>query len=703
MTDTSFSDQLLGPRRQPVSPAAPRQSGGFADQLLSPNTSGPESVVPASTGLSDPVTDRLRQIQQNAPPALADRFGSALQFREEGGQPSDRALKFAPTASEDVARGAGIVGQGMLFGAFDEFGAGVSALTGQTDFDTALEILRSGEQEFRQDNPKTAFGLEVGGGLATAALAAPLVAGTAPVAAASALPAVARFGAAGAAAGGISGFNTGEGGFQNRLGSAVRGAAFGGALGVALPLAGKAAASALDPVITKVDRVTRAAVERIQAALRRDGITPKQAANELRLLGINATLADVAGENTRGLARAAQSIPSRARETGRAVLDARQAGQSARVSEEINQTLRSGTDYRDTLEGLIASRRASARTLYDEAYAQDIPFTVELQALFGRPALKNAWTRAQTIAQNEGIDLPEVFLRDASGELTLNTAVAPTMQAIDFIKRGLDDIVERERNPITGAIIGDVARGVDTVRKSLLEIVDQLNPAYKQARAVYAGDSASLSALRQGREFGQAIGRIGREATDPEQIAENLAKMSEGERAFFRDGLAKGLIDLIDQAPDTADDIKRIIGSQIRRGRLREAFPDTKTFTRFMSALTREAQFFRTRQDVLSNSVTQRLAAEQADLLTNTPGALNNPLRGGLTESTGRAATALVNQFRKPNPEVISRLGDLMFAQGSDAGLAAALIRRPSPFPPQAQNALTTALIESQRQAGANR
>lgn len=698
MTDTSFSEQLLGPRRQPVQ-ASP-SIGGFADQLLSPNVSAPESVIP--TGTSDEVTDRLRQIQQNAPPELAERFGSAIQFREQGGQPSERAQKLAPTTSENVGRGVGMVGQGMLFGAFDEFGAGVSALTGQTDFNTALEILRTGEQEFREDNPKTAFGLEAAGGLATAALAAPLVAGTAPLAAASKLPAVARFGAAGATAGGVSGFNTGEGGFQNRLGSAAQGAAFGAALGVALPLTGRAAAKALDPVITRVDRVTRQAIQRIQQALQRDGITPQQAANELRLMGIEATLADVAGENVRGLARAVQSIPGRARDLGREVLDVRQTGQSARVSEEINQTLRQGTDYRDTLSALIAQRRAHAKPLYDAAYAQEVPFTVELQALFSRPAIRDAWPKAQTIARNEGIDLPEIFLRDADGQLTLNTAIAPTTQALDFIKRGLDDIVENARNPLTGGVVGDNARSVDSVRKMLLETVDNLNPLYKEARAVYAGDSASLSALRQGREFGQAIGRIAKEGTDPEQIAESLSRMSEGERAFFRDGLAKGLVDLIDQAPDTADDIKRIIGSQIRRGRLREAFPDAETFTRFMSTLTKEAEFFRTRQEVLFNSVTQRLAAEQADLLTNAPGALNNPLRGGLTESVGRAGTALVNQFRKPNPEVVSRIGDLMFAQGSDAGLAASLIGRPSSIPPRLQNALTTALIESQRQAGAN-
>lgn len=693
MTDTSFSEELFGLRQQTVQPA----TGGFADELFS-GTQGPGPAV----SQPDPVTDRLRQIQQTAPPELAERFGSAIEFRESGGQPSDRALKLAPTTEENVAKGAGIVGQGMMFGAFDEFGAGVSALTGQTDFDTALEILRTREKEFRQDNPKTALGLEMGGGIATAALAAPLVAGTAPAAAASKLPAVARFGAAGAAAGGLSGFNTEEGGFQNRLGGAARGAAFGGAIGVALPLAGKAAASALDPVLTKVDRVTRAAVRRIQEALTRDGITPQQAAKELRLMGIEATLADVAGENTLGLARAVQSIPGRARDLGRSVLDLRQTGQSARVAEDINQTLRQGTDYRDTLQGLVASRRASARPLYDAAYAQEIEFGVELQALFGRPAIKDAWAKAQTIARNEGIELPEIFLRDVNGELTLNTTVAPTMQAIDFIKRGMDDIVERERNPITGAIIGDVAHSVDTVRKRLLEIVDQLNPAYKHARSVYAGDSASLSALRQGREFGQAIGRMANEATDPEQIAENLARMSEGERAFFRDGLAKGLVDLIDQSPDTADDIKRIIGSQIRRGRLREAFPDAQTFTRFMSALTREAQFFKTRQEVLFNSVTQRLAKEQEDLLTNAPGT-TNPLRGGLTESIGRGGLALVNQFRRPNPEIKERIGDLMFAQGPEASLATALMSRPGPIPARAQDALATALIESQRQAGANR
>ena len=588
--------------------------------------------------------------------------------------------------------------QGLTLGAGDEITAAAIAATSDKTFDEALAEVRERSAEIRERLGTGGTVAEVAGGLTLASRLGPM---TATPVIARTLPELGRAalagGAIGAATGGVSGFLTGEG--EGRLASAAEGAAVGGTIGVVLPVVASAAAQSLQGVISRFVPGTaqRRAAERLQQALARDEITPDEAANQLRSLGVNATVADIGGENITGLARATQSIPGAGRNIGRQVLETRQQGQTNRVADIVNRAFNRTQSFRQSADDLIAQRSAASTPLYERAYAQDFQFTPELDELFQRPAIQEAWRRAQTIAANKGITLPRIFIRDAQGNLTRNTRIVPNVQAIDFIKRGLDDIVETSRDQLTGKIVGDVARGVNGARARLLTLMDDLVPDYAAARKAFAGPSALRDALSQGRRLGLALNRRGAEQFDVDQIFSDLDKMTDSEKSFFRQGLAQGLIDIIEATPDSADAVKRLVGTEIRRGRLRAVFPDNETFDRFMFDLAREERFFQTRAEVLQNSITARLAQEQADLISGAPtdSAFGQLVRGRPLAALGQAVTAA----RTPNQATLAELGRLLFSQGPQAEAALVNALRTPAIPPALQRASQAALIEAARQS----
>lgn len=105
------------------------------------------------------------------------------------------------------------------------------------------------------------------------------------------------------------------------------------------------------------------------------------------------------------------------------------------------------------------------------------------------------------------VEQARVGVRQA--EQGLNTSNDPTLpansqnyttQMIDYVKRGMDDVLEDKRNPITGRLVLDEAgRAQNQVRQQFLAEVDQHNSAYRDARDAYAGRHSRAMPLCAGR------------------------------------------------------------------------------------------------------------------------------------------------------------------------------------------------------------
>ena len=146
--------------------------------------------------------------------------------------------------------------------------------------------------------------------------------------------------------------------------------------------------------------------------------------------------------------------------------------------------------------------------------------------------MQQAATRALSIAKEEGRD-------PASLGITFNVAGdpvfqrVPSWQTLDYVKRGLDDVLNQYREPLTGKLVLDEGgNAVNSTRKAFLNFIDNNNPDYAAARQAWAGPTEALAAMKQGQNFRQMR---------PELIQQTLDGMSPSEQEFFRLGSADSL------------------------------------------------------------------------------------------------------------------------------------------------------------------
>lgn len=204
--------------------------------------------------------------------------GRIAQFNVAEGTTPEQVIAFATekfkTNYEPISQAANKVAQGVTLGLADEIKAGVAALSSAPftsglslgeAYNQALAQNRQKEAAFTENNPILSPALEIGGGLLTGIGGAGRLAKTAPETAAkigaySAANPV-KAGALGAALqGGIYGFNTGEGGLQQRGVNAAESALVSAPLGaiggaIASKIAGKNAIPTAEDVRSQANKI----------------------------------------------------------------------------------------------------------------------------------------------------------------------------------------------------------------------------------------------------------------------------------------------------------------------------------------------------------------------------------------------------------------------------------------------------------------
>lgn len=150
----------------------------------------------------------------------------------------------------------------------------------------------------------------------------------------------------------------------------------------------------------------------------------------------------------------------------------------------------------DVLQDALSQRAAQARQTYTTALEKEPFWSDDLSNLMNRPALKQAWTNAQTIAANEGRELPQIFKTDEAGRI-VGTETVPDWRTLDYIKKGLDQAVDATANPVTGKL-DSAGRAINIARKDFLGILDTANPDYLAARLQYGKASETVNEMMDG-------------------------------------------------------------------------------------------------------------------------------------------------------------------------------------------------------------
>lgn len=438
--------------------------------------------------------------------------------------------------------------------------------------------------------------------------------------------------AMGSAIGAAAGAGAGETLEERAIGGAG-GALVGGGSALALDRAGAGVSRAASVVSralrnrasgNRLTRDQRRALNRFEAALRRDGMTASEARNQIEGLAADgfddAALVDLGGDNVRRLFRGAAQRQGAASEAAEQLLERRIETHAERVGNQIARYMGGSQNYRQSVQQAVRERAERARPFYEQALGtRDAPVLAnrddfaDLLDRVPRRALRNVRQSAQITGGRIGnLDAEEIALLD--------------VQAVKF---GLDDMIEtasRGNNPMS-------SRQVAELRQLRDEFVSRMPPLYRQANEVFAGDSAMISAMLAGR---RAL------RDDTEELAELVGGMSQAERDMFRIGIVRAVRDRAGRVRDGRNVVDTLIGDPNNRERLRLAFDDDASFNAFVSSLRREVDRVSRARFVASSTGSQsaprllddRVDADMiSDLAAGRPGAALARVASGVREA----------------------------------------------------------------------
>ena len=141
---------------------------------------------------------------------------------------------------------------------------------------------------------------------------------------------------------------------------------------------------------------------------------------------------------------------------------------------------------------------ARASKAYEKALDNRPPFwDNKLTGLMDRPSMKEAYKEAQRLAADDGRKLPELFVQNEKGELTLSVKTTPDWRAWDNIKKGLDEVIGSNTNSVTQKLNGK-GQAAYNIKRQLLRTLDAANPDYAAARALYGTGRDAADAVLNG-------------------------------------------------------------------------------------------------------------------------------------------------------------------------------------------------------------
>jgi len=278
------------------------------------------------------------------------------------------------------------------------------------------------------------------------------------------------------------------------------------------------------------------------------------------ITGAVPTLAEETGDA--GIARLQDAIrasdPQIANRIGQRLAD----NNAARVGSL--QTLAGDSSKRAAAEG---AREAATKDLYTQATKAAYTVDGKLSELLDRPAVKQALTRAKTLAENQGrkvdFDVTPTNAFRGMGVPDNNTRQI-TGQSLQDLKMAMDEMLT---DPASG-FTGKAGNTIKDLRGQLLNWMEGANPAFKQARTTYRDMSKPLSAMDIGDEVARrATSNTSDLAGNPRMQANALMGMLRDEpglieRATGRKGVGQSLSDVL--TPEQLNLLRSVAGETDR-------------------------------------------------------------------------------------------------------------------------------------------
>lgn len=486
------------------------------------------------------------------------------------------------------------VANGVTFGYMDEAAAKLDEWTGRGG--SYQENVTKERARDAQIPAAISVPGEIAGAVGSTLLAAPAAGVAAARAGLTGLPKVAQFAGLGAAEGALAGSGNAVEGQRGQ--GAVTGAAIGGMVGSAAPYAVQGIAKGANAVRSALSPEANVSAD-LARAIARDADDPASLMARANNASIDrpdvATLADVGGENVKGLVERVAQTPGAGRTQVVPALTERQQGQAYRIANDLRSLTGTHKSAVETVNETMSARSAAARPLYDEAMTADIaqdPRVVE--AFMGESS--TGWGRA--------------ILNSTSVKRTLQTEYGVTgtpgpehlMPIVDAWKKAADDIVGeaiRSGN-------ANKARVISQMRDRVISVVDEANPAYKAARDAWAGPSQYLDAVERGRG-------VLKTTESAEEFATRFKALPEAEKEGERIGAISSIIGRMGNDSAKLGDMTKYLRSPEVRAKLAALMPTEEAAEAWSRRLDFEVTSSEMTGRALGNSATARRLAERQD------------------------------------------------------------------------------------------
>ena len=526
------------------------------------------------------VDDSFLQLSPEDQNATVDKIAKGLTAKRSGtiGETVDAFVRGAANAA--------------TFGFADRIAAGLGAATGiggdQGEYAKNLEKQRAIDEANLKEHPIATFGGNLAGGLAL------------PVGAAAQAPTLAGRMAAGAGMGAAQGALYGAGSSPDLTnlpqvaGNMGAGAGVGALVGGAAPPVieglGQGAAFLLNK--TSIPQTIRGfrnpegtAARLITDTIERDAragsprLTPGEFQDAIQA-GQPVINADMGGAATRNLARTAANMSPEAETALNGAINPRFEAQGPRIADLIRSE--GGGNSVQTLDQLQDAARRANRPLYQQAYREGGAgiWTPEIEQLTAAPAMQDAIRAAVKTGANADVAAgfpatraPFSIAQDGTLSPVLGpdgSRAIPSLQFWDHVQRNLRDMAgsaERSGENHAASVYG-------SLRRSLLEQLDNAAPTFAQARGNAARAFGAEDAMEAGAKFATAKGKN-------QEYAKALSEFSGPERQLFAHGFMSALenqvrevpfrqnvLSKIDQSPAARQRIEMAVGSE-RAERLR--------------------------------------------------------------------------------------------------------------------------------------
>ena len=416
------------------------------------------------------------------------------------------------------------------------------------------------------------------------------------------------------------------------------------------------------------------------------------------------TLADALGSPGQRMLYSAAGAPGAGRTNATEFLNARQAGQGNRVSQILDEALGANETASQYSKNLTNQAMEQSKPFYEESLGKPV-WSERLQQYFDDPVtqagLKKgiAVQRLESLAENKKFDPKDYGITGFNEAGDPIITGNPNMRTINLIKKGWDTQLESYRSPLTGKLqLDEYGRALDNVRRTFLNEVDSLNPAYAKARSLYAGPAQAREATNVGK---QAATR-GR----PEDNINRFNLLNEPSKQGFRTGYANALNEKIERGrqgvnaggPLTSQKYQNELGAlSLHQGPVAPGQLDT-----LQQRLAREQTMFETRNKALGGSRTAENIEDQSSLSLD-PHVVRHLLTGDLGGAVRSAVAAGGNAVSGNTAAVREQLAKILLTHGANTNetqrnalLAQILAHGQKPGVNPIQAALVGALTGSQ-------